>query len=127
MKKRIKFFTKKQADRLLWRIYDRIKKEECVVKLDRSIAPDHAHLYIGKKPSETTITINPDKQIISCFVHEYLHLFYNDDFAPYSYLTKKEYEDMILDMEWELINEHWSMIQLERLLKRLTHLIGKKI
>lgn len=110
-------FTKKQADRLLWKLYKHINNKTARIRLDRSIAPDHGWLFY-EKPNK--IIINPDKQIIHCFVHEYLHIFYPN---KHHYLTQNDYENWILEMEDELVNHHWSMRQLENLLKRASKLI----
>jgi len=111
-----KYFTQKQANRYLWKIYKRIQDEEVIVRLDSTIEPLHATLtYDDGCP---IFTINPQKQIIHCFVHEYLHIFFGVDNED-----EDEVENMILEMEAELVNEFWSDRQLENLLIRLTGLI----
>lgn len=112
-----KYFIKAQADRYLWKIYRRIQEEEVIVRLDSNIEPLHATLTYDDN-SCPIITINPQKQIIHCFVHEYLHIFFGVDDED-----EDKIENMILDMEQELVNEYWSDRQLENLLKRLTELI----
>jgi len=112
-----KYFTKTQADRCLWRIYKRIQDEEVVVRLDSKIKPLHATLTYDDEGCPI-FTINPQKQIIHCFVHEYLHIFFGVDNED-----ENKIENMILDMEQELVNEYWSDRQLENLLMKLTSLI----
>jgi len=118
MKKR-RNFSKKQANRLLYRLYRNIKDKTARVTLDNKI-PVQAYCYYDKP---NRIILNPDHQIISCFVHEYLHIFYdNEDYN----LSDDDYENWILEMEDELVNHHWSMRQLENILKRIGSLVRFK-
>ncbi len=113
MIKKYKFFTKMQSNRILWRIYKRIKMKEVVVRFDSSIGHSKpkldAWLHISGK--DTIIIIRPDAIIIDSFVHEYLHILYCDSS-----------EIDIITMETELISL-WSDRQKENLICRLTELI----
>lgn len=113
--RRKKYFTKQQADRLLWKIYKNIKEKTATLELDKTI-PVHAYLYYDPN----RIIINPKKPIIHAFVHEYLHIFYPNEEG---YLRQDDYENWILDMEDELVDHHWSMRQLENILKRMGSLL----
>ena len=113
MIKKYKYFTKKQANRILWKIYKRIKDKEVVVRFDSSIAKTKPKLdaWLSVTEKGTMIIIHPDSSIIGSFVHEYLHIIYCD-------AEEKE----ILRKEKELISL-WSDRQLENLLSKLTKLI----
>lgn len=102
-----------QSNRILWRIYDRIKMKEVVVRFDSSIGRSKPKLdaWLNTTGHDTMIIISPDSVIIDSFVHEYLHILYCGSS-----------ERDIITMEKELISL-WSDRQKENLICRLTELI----
>jgi len=102
-----------QANRILWRIYNRIKMKEVVVRFDSSIGHSKPKLdaWLNTTENDTMIIISPDAVLINSFVHEYLHILYCDNS-----------EIDIITMEKELVSL-WSDRQKENLICRLTELI----
>ncbi len=114
MIRKYKFYNKKQADRVLWKIYKRIKSKEVVVRLERYLGKD-IWAALDFTEDDAIITIQHDKPIVNCFIHEYLHLIY---------VGKPESE--ILRRELELVSL-LSRTQIENLVRRLSTLIRHKV
>ncbi len=103
------FLSKRNADRWLHRLYQRIRQGEVVVRISRAISPNHGEFWIF--PKQCVIVLNPWRPIIPTFVHEYLHIFFIE-----------AREDQILRMENELMF-WWTDRQLENLMMELWQVI----
>ncbi len=114
MIRKYKFYNKKQADRVLWTIYKRIKSKEAVVRLVRKLG-DNTWAALDFTDDDAIITIQHDKPIVDCFIHEYLHMIYVG--SPESEILRREEEIVSL----------LSRIQIENLFRRLSTLIRHKL
>jgi hypothetical protein len=89
--------SKKQADRILHRLYKRIKDREVNIILRKEIHP-----WCGIWHTETgTIILNPRQPMVATFVHEYLHILFPDKPERWVYAMCIQLRELWTNRQWE--------------------------